>query len=218
VAAIVTIACVFLGYPVAYAAANRSGTLRAVILTAVLLPFWSSILVRSYAFMVLLGRESLLARFLTDIGFGELSENLLFSRFGALVGMIYVMLPYMVLSLFAVMRNVDHSYLRAARSLGATPWQAFRRVYLPLTYSGLVGGVLMVFIVSIGFFITPALLGGRREVFIAQMIKEHVTDIVDWGFASALAIALLAVTCFLLYVYDRLLGADSLLDGQGRFR
>jgi ABC-type spermidine/putrescine transport system permease subunit I len=123
--------------------------------------------------------------------------------------MLYVMLPYMVLPLFSVMDEIDPNLHRAARSLGANPWRAFVHVYLPHSYSGITGGVLLVFIISLGFFVTPALLGGRREIFIAQLIQINVQQVVNWGFASALAVVLLVLTMILLFIYDRLLRGES---------
>jgi len=208
VSAIVTGICLLLGYPLAYAAANRGPAARLLLLAAVMMPFWTSLLVRTYAWMVLLGAGGPVAAAWTYF-FETEPPQLLFTRFGAVIGMVYVMLPYMVLSLFAVMNEIDPNYQRAARSLGASPLRAFFHVYLPQSFSGVTGGVLLVFIVSIGFFVTPALLGGRKETFIAWLIKINVQDVVDWGFASALAVVLLILTMLLLYCYDKLLRDES---------
>jgi ABC-type spermidine/putrescine transport system permease subunit I len=208
VSAIVTLLSLLLGYPLAYAAANGGPRARLVLLAAVMMPFWTSLLVRTYAWVVLLRAEGpimALLRFLGDAN----PPQLLFNRFGAIVGMVYVMLPYMVLSVFSVMNEIDPNLHRAARSLGAGPFRAFVHVYLPHSYPGITGGVLLVFIISLGFFVTPALLGGRKEIFIAQLIQINVQDVVNWGFASALAVVLLALIMILLFVYDRLLGNES---------
>jgi len=208
VSAVVTGICLLLGYPLAYAAANRGPAVRLLLLVAVMMPFWTSLLVRTYAWMVLLGAGGPVAAAWTYI-FATEPPQLLFTRFSAVIGMVYVMLPYMVLSLFAVMNEIDPNYQRAARSLGASPLRAFFHVYLPQSSAGVTGGVLLVFIVSIGFFVTPALLGGRKETFIAWLIKINVQDVVDWGFASALAVVLLILTMLLLYCYDKLLRDES---------
>ena len=214
VSAIVTVVCLLLGYPLAYAAANGGPRLRLVLLASVIMPFWTSLLVRTYAWMVILGVGGPALSLFHFLGI-EAPPQLLYNRFGAVIGMVYVMLPYMVLSIFAVMSEIDPNYQRAARSLGAGPLRAFLHVYLPQSYAGVTGGILLVFIVSIGFFVTPALLGGRREVFIAQLIQINLQEAVAWGFASALAVVLLILTMALLLFYDRLLGAESVFAAGG---
>lgn len=214
VSATVTVVCLLLGYPLAYAAANRGPRLRLVLLASVMMPFWTSLLVRTYAWMVILGAGGPAVSLFQVLGIED-APQLLYNRFGAVIGMVYVMLPYMVLSIFAVMSEINPNYQRAARSLGAGPLRAFLHVYLPQSYAGVTGGVLLVFIVSIGFFVTPALLGGRREVFIAQLIQINLQEAVAWGFASALAVVLLILTMALLVVYDRLLGAESVFAAGG---
>ncbi len=176
VSAIVTVVCLLLGYPLAYAAANRGPRLRLVLLASVMMPFWTSLLVRTYAWMVVLGAGGPAMSLFHYLGI-EAAPQLLYNRFGAVIGMVYVMLPYMVLSIFAVMSEINPNYQRAARSLGAGPLRAFLHVYLPQSYAGVTGGVLLVFIVSIGFFVTPALLGGRKEVFIAQLIQINIQEV-----------------------------------------
>ena len=214
VSATVTVVCLLIGYPLAYAAATRGPRLRLVLLASVMMPFWTSLLVRTYAWMVILGVGGPAMILFHTLGIED-APQLLYNRFGAVIGMVYVMLPYMVLSIFAVMSEIDPNYQRAARSLGAGPLRAFLHVYLPQSYAGVTGGVLLVFIVSIGFFVTPALLGGRREVFIAQLIQINIQEAVAWGFASALAVVLLILTMALLLFYDRLLGAESVFSAGG---
>jgi len=208
VSGIVTLVCLLLGYPIAYAAANRGPAMRLFLLAAVMMPFWTSLLVRTYAWIVILGAEGPIA-LAWRAWLGEEPPQMLYTRFSAVIGMVYVMLPYMVLSLFAVMSEIDPNYHRAARSLGAGPFRAFRHVYLPQSMAGVTGGVLLVFIVSTGFFVTPSLLGGRKEVFIAELIQVNLQEIIDWGFSSALAVALLVFTMLLLFLYDRLLRNES---------
>ncbi len=214
VSAIVTLACLLIGYPVAYAASNRGPRMRLILLATVMMPFWTSLLVRTYAFMVILGQGGPFTS-LFDILAWQEPPRLIYNRFGAILGMIYVMLPFMVMTIFAVTSEIDANYRKAARSLGAGPWRAFTDVYLPQSYPGITGGVLLVFIVSIGFYVTPALLGGRKETFIAQVIQLNVQEIINWGFAAGLAVVLLIVTMTLLLVYDRLLGHESVMRPRG---
>lgn len=213
VSAVVTLICLLVGYPMAYTAATRGGRLRWVILAAVTLPFWTSLLVRSFAFMVLLGDSGVVASLLAGLGISD-PPRLLYNRAGAIIGMVYVLLPFMVLTLYAVMSEIDGNLQRAARSLGAGPFRAFSLVYLPHSLSGITGGVLLVFTVAVGFYVTPALLGGRRETFIAQVIQNNI-EIVAWGFAAALAVVLLVVTTVMLFTYDRVLGRESVFRPAG---
>lgn len=218
VSGLVTLVCLLIGYPLAYAAAGSGPRLKLVLLASIMIPFGTSLLVRTYAWIVLLAAEGPVADVMRMLGVAE-PPQMLFNRFGAVIGMVYVMLPFMVLTLFGVMNEIDASFQRAARSLGATPLRAFLHVYLPHSYPGITGGVLLVFIVSIGFFVTPALLGGRREIFIAELIQVNVDQVVNWGFAAALAIVLLVLTMILLFIYDRLLGRESVFAagvGGGR--
>ena len=148
-------------------------------------------------------------------GLGLIAEPLplLYNLTGVVVGMVHVLLPFMILPLYSVMKGIDPSLMAAARNLGGTPAQAFRRVFLPLTYPGIGAGMLMVFMLSIGYFVTPALLGGLKETFIAQLIEQQVTVLIDWSFAAALAILLLAVTLLIYYGFNRMLGLDRIWGG-----
>lgn len=213
VSGLVTLACLLIGYPLAYAAATRGPRLRLALMASVMIPFATSLLVRTYAWMILLGAEGPVAQ--AYVLFGLEPPQMLYNRFGAVIGMVYVMVPFMVLTLYGVMSEIDGTYQRAARSLGASPLRAFLHVYLPQSLPGVTGGILLVFVVSIGFFVTPALLGGRREIFIAELIQTNVQQIANWGFASALAVTLLALTMILLVVYDRVLGRESVFATGG---
>jgi ABC-type spermidine/putrescine transport system permease subunit I len=150
--------------------------------------------VRTYAWMVLLGRNGVINKTLIGVGIIDQPLPLLYNFFGVLVGMVHVLLPYMVLPLYNAMRRVDPSLIQAAQGLGASPFMILWRIYLPLTMNGIAAGVILVFILSLGFFITPALLGGGKVMMIAPLIQQQVGDLLDWNFAAALSALLLAVT------------------------
>jgi len=212
IALTVTVIALILGYPVAYFLAHASKRVAHVIMACVLLSLFTNILVRTYAWMIILGPEGVLNQMLHLAGLG--GANLLFNRYGVLIGMVYALLPYMVLTLYSVMQGIDRSYLRAARNLGASDWKAFWHVFLPMSLPGVVGGALLVFILAVGYFITPRLLGGPRDQMIAMVIEEQVELGVDWGFASALAIILLLLTTAGFILYDRVVGLKTLLESK----
>lgn len=212
IALTVTVIALILGYPVAYFLAHASKRVAHIIMACVLLSLFTNILVRTYAWMIILGPEGALNQMLRLAGLGEV--NLLFNRYGVLIGMVYALLPYMVLTLYSVMQGIDRSYLRAARNLGASDWKAFWHVFLPMSLPGVVGGALLVFILAVGYFITPRLLGGPRDQMIAMVIEEQVELGVDWGFASALAIILLLLTTAGFILYDRVVGLKTLLESK----
>lgn len=208
IAAYVTLACLLLGYPLAYFLASASPRWAAIGMLLLLLPFWTSILVRTYGWMALLGRNGVVNRSLMGLGLTDAPLALLNNQVGVVVGMIHVLLPYMVFPLYAAMRRVDLGLVAAARSLGATGIAAFRHVYLPLTLPGVLAGATLVYSLSIGFFITPALLGGGKVPMMAVLIEEQVRVFLNWGFAAALSAVLLLAT---LAVY---LGLRKLLKGD----
>lgn len=212
IALTVTVIALLLGYPVAYFLAHASKRVAHVIMACVLLSLFTNILVRTYAWMIILGPEGVLNQIFRLTGLG--GANLLFNRYGVLIGMVYALLPYMVLTLYSVMQGIDRSYLRAARNLGASDWKAFWHVFLPMSLPGVVGGALLVFILAVGYFITPRLLGGPRDQMIAMVIEEQVELGVDWGFASALAIILLLLTTAGFILYDRVVGLKTLLESK----
>jgi len=194
IAAIVTLLTLALGYPVAYVMATSGRAWQLVGIAFVLLPFWTSILVRTYAWMVMLGRNGVVNR--TLIGWGVIDSPLplLNNLAGVLIGMVHVLLPYMILPVFNAVKNVDPNLVLAAVGLGAPRWRAFLRITLPLTMNGVAAGVTLVFTLSLGFFITPALLGGGRVVMVANLIEEQVRELLNWAFAGALSAILLALT------------------------
>jgi len=209
----VTVLALLLGYPVAFLMATARASVAALMLACIMLPLWTSLLVRTYAWMVLLGRRGIINDLL--IGLGVLDEpiRLLYNRTGVTIGMVHVLLPFMILPLYSVMRGIDVELLKAAQNLGANLRQAFLRVYLPLSLPGIAAGCLLVFVMAIGFFVTPALLGGRGDMMISMLIENQVRELLNWEFASALAATLLAVTAVILVIYQRFLGLDRMWGG-----
>ncbi len=208
IAAYCSAICLVLGYPVAYLLANLREPWATIGIAFVLLPFWTSILVRTYAWMVLLGRNGVINRFLLETGIVATPLPLLNNMTGVLIGMVHVLLPYMIFPLYAVMRRVDPGLMSAAEGLGAPGWQIFRRVYLPLTLPGVLAGVTLVYILSIGFFITPALLGGGKVIMIAVLIESQVRQFLAWDFAAALSVVLLATTLLVYFGLKRVFRGD----------
>src|SRR5690242_7826578 len=206
---IVTLCCLALGYPLAYVMARRNDAVAAVLLLAVGLSFWTGFVVRTYAWLVILGNKGPVSALYVFAGWGR-PPQLLFTSFASALGMTHILLPYMVLALYGVMRKIDPSYLRAAESLGAKPFAAFRAVFLPLSLPGVVNGCILVFTICLGFYITPILLGTPRDMMISQLINQQIEDLLAWGFASAIATVLLAATLVLLALYNRFAGLDRL--------
>ncbi len=206
----VTAVCVLLGVPTAYLLANVHGTTRAVLVVAVVLPFLTSILIRTYAWMALLGRHGVVNELLLALGVITAPLPLMHNLFGVYVGMVHVLLPFMVLPVYSVMAGIDPRLVRAAASLGATPRRALLTVYFPLALPGIASGALLVFLVALGFYITPALLGGPKQIMISNLIEVQVTELLNWGFGSALAFLLLLATVVVMAVFDRVLGLDRL--------
>ena len=205
-ASIITGCALLMGYPLAYLMANGHRATRATLLLFVLLPFWTSLLARTSAWVVVLQQNGLLNDLMIWLGLIDQPLQLLYNRFGVYVGMIHILLPFMVMPIYAVMRGVPQSHMRAAQGLGATPFTAFRRVYLPQTTNGIGAGCLLVFILSVGFYITPALLGSPQDQLVSYFIAFYTNQTINWGLASALGVILL-VCVFVLYgVFNRLVG------------
>ena len=203
---VITASALLLGYPVAYLMTNGSRTTQAVLLFFVLLPFWTSLMVRTAAWMVLLQTNGPINDFLLWLGvIGEPLE-LLYNRIGVYIGMIHVLLPFMIMPIYAVMRGIPASHMRAATSLGAPPWRAFLRVYLPQTLPGVAAGCLLVCILAIGFYITPALLGESDDQLISYFIAFYTNETLNWGLASALSVILLLMVFVLYGVFTRVAG------------
>jgi putative spermidine/putrescine transport system permease protein len=213
ISAMVTLVCLVLGYPVAYVIAAQPPSRAAVLLFLVLLPFWTSLLVRTAAWVVLLQKEGVLNSLLLSLGLIHEPLKMIFNRFAVYVAMVHVLLPFMVLPLYSVMRGIPPSYVRAAASLGARPLTAFRRVYVPQTLPGIGAGCLMVFIQALGYYITPALVGGADDQMISYFIAFYASKTVNWGMAAALSIMLLTATLALYAVYNRMVGVERMRLG-----
>jgi putative spermidine/putrescine transport system permease protein len=213
IAAGVTLLCLVLGYPLAYVLAHAPARIANVLLVFVLLPFWTSLLVRTSAWIVLLQREGVVNSALAQAGLITVPLPLLFNRFAVFVAMTHVLLPFMVLPLYAVMKTIPAVHTRAALSLGATPGTAFWRVYAPQTLPGVGAGVLMVFIQALGYYITPALVGGANDQMLSYFVSFYAAKTINWGMAAALSLVLLTATLALYYLYDRLVGIDRVRLG-----
>jgi putative spermidine/putrescine transport system permease protein len=211
---IVTVVSLVMGYPIAYYLANRSGMRLKIVIFCVVIPYFTSTIVRTYAWMVLLGNDGVVNRALVGLGFVRQPAQLLYNNGAVIVGMVYVMLPFVVLTLFAVMKRIDTNLLRAAEALGASPTYTFLKVYLPLTMSGVVSSALMVIILSIGFFITPALMGGPRDVMLGMLIQRSVEILLDWRSASVISLVLLAATLVLYAIYAKVTDIQRLLGAS----
>jgi putative spermidine/putrescine transport system permease protein len=210
---VVTLWCLVLGYPLAYKLASLPARVSNLLLILVLLPFWTSLLVRTGAWVVLLQREGLVNDALLALRLIEQPLQLVYNRFGVYVAMTHILLPFMVLPLYSVMRGIPPQYMRAAASLGARPLRAFLRIYLPQTMPGIAAGCLLVFILAIGYYITPALVGGVNDQMISYFVAFYTNQTVNWGMASALGAVLLIATLALFVLYARLVGIDRLKLG-----
>jgi putative spermidine/putrescine transport system permease protein len=208
ISAIVTLCCLLLGYPLAYWLSTLSARQANVLMILVLVPFWTSILVRVAAWIVLLQREGLVNKALLSLNVIAEPLTLLFNRTGVIVSMTHILLPFMILPLYSVMKSVPPTYLRAAVSLGSPPLAAFFRVYVPQTYPGIGAGALLVFILSIGYYVTPALLGGADDQMLSYYIAQYTNVDVNWGMACALGAVLLAATLLLYAVYRRVVKSE----------
>lgn len=216
IALAVTLGTLVVGYPIAWYLANRRGLVVTLVVFSVVVPYFTSVIVRTYSWMVLLGRNGVVNHFLQATGIADAPLPLIYNKPAIIASMGYVLLPYMILTLYATMRAIDPAYMRAARSLGASAGRAFLRVYLPLSIAGVLSGSLIVFILAIGFFVTPALMGGPGDVMMAMLIQEAVEVNLDWPTAAILSLLLLAVTLVLYAVYFRVAGLRRLLGGAGR--
>lgn len=203
VALLATVVCLLVGYPFAYLMTITSGRVAGLLLIAVLLPFWSSLLVRTFAWQVILRDTGIINRFLLDLGVIPEPLTLIRTTGGVIIGMSHILLPFMVLPLYAVMRRIDPEFGRAAANLGANPATAFFRVFLPLSLPGILAGCLLVFILALGFYITPALLGGLRDQMISQLIVQQIQQRLDWGFGTAMSVLLVGITLVILFVASR---------------
>ncbi|MEQ8391632.1 MAG: ABC transporter permease [Thalassospira sp.] len=214
-ALIITASCIVLGYPVAWLLANLPMRTSSVLMILVLLPFWTSLLVRTSAWKVLLQQQGVINEILVWLGFVNDADRLILmnNATGTIIAMTHILLPFMILPLYSVMKTVPPSYLRAAKSLGATNWTAFWRVYFPQSVPGIGAGSILVFILAIGYYITPEIVGGTSGVFISNRIAYHISSSLNWGLAAALGSILLVVVLGLYWCYDRIVGIDNVKLG-----
>ena len=212
VAALVTFFCALLGFPIAYLLAHTETKTSNMLLIIVLLPFWTSLLVRTTAWIALLQQNGVVNDFLVAIGLIDNDHRLvmMYNMFATLVAMTHVLLPFMILPMFSVMKTIKPNLVRAALSLGATPWTAFWKVYFPQTIPGLGAGCLLVFILAVGYYITPALVGGQSGQLISNIIAFHMQKTLNWSLASAIATLLLIGVLLLYWLYNRLVGIDKM--------
>ena len=212
---IITFSCIALGYPVSWLLANIPARKANLLLILVLLPFWTSLLVRTSAWKVMLQQQGVINDVLVWLGLVDDAARLIMinNQLGTIIAMTHILLPFMILPMYSVMQTVPPSYLRAAKSLGATNWTAFWRVYFPQTVPGIGAGSILVFILAIGYYITPAIVGGTSGVFISDRIAYHISSSLNWGLGAALGTILLGVVMLLYYAYDKAVGIDNVKLG-----
>ena len=211
----ITTTCLILGYPIAWLLANLPVRSSNLILILVLLPFWTSLLVRTASWKVLLQQQGVINDLLVWVGLVADDNRLVMinNATGTVIAMTHILLPFMILPLYSVMKTIPPSYLRAAKSMGANDWTAFWRVYFPQSVPGVGAGAILVFILAIGYYITPELVGGTSGIFISNRIAYHISTSLNWGLAAALASMLLAVVMVLYWLYDRIVGIDNVKLG-----
>jgi putative spermidine/putrescine transport system permease protein len=211
----ITFFCMLIGYPIAYLLASLPLRTSNMLMILVLLPFWTSLLVRTASWKVLLQQQGVINDLLVWSGIIDNANRLVMinNATGTIIAMTHILVPFMILPLFSVMKTIPPSYLRAAKSLGANDWTAFWRVYFPQTIPGLGAGAILVFILAIGYYITPELVGGTSGIFISNRIAFHISSSLNWGLAAALATMLLVVVLVLYWTYDRIVGIDNVKLG-----
>ena len=205
-----TLICAIIGYPLAYFMSQLSRRWASICMIGVLIPFWTSLLVRTYAWLVLLQKKGLINNIALDIGLISEPIKFVHNTTGTLIGMVHIMLPFLILPLYANMRSIDKDCLKAASSLGATPTRAFWTVFFPLSLPGLTAGLLIVFVLCLGFYVTPAILGGGRVIMAAMKISSNIELYFSWGAASALGVVLLVITSIILFIASKLVSMDQL--------
>ncbi|MEM7172645.1 MAG: ABC transporter permease [Pseudomonadota bacterium] len=213
--ALITFLCLLLGFPISYLLATLPTKTSNLLLILVLLPFWTSLLVRTSAWIALLQQHGVINDVLVSIGIvaDDARLAMIHNQLGTIIAMTHVLLPFMVLPLFSVMKTIPPSFMRAARSLGANPALAFWRVYMPQTVPGIGAGGILVFIIAIGYYITPALVGGTKGTLISNFIAYHMSVSLNWGLAAALGVILLGLILFLYIIYDKVVGIDNMKLG-----
>jgi len=213
-ASIATVLALFVAYPMAYTLTITSGILRGLLLMFVFIPYWVDIIVRTFSWLILLGDHGLINALLRNLGLVHASLPLLYSEFAVLVGMVQILLPLTIVILFGAMLRIDRTLIAAAKIHGASSWNAFRTVFFPLSLPGVYGAALLVFVLSLGFYVTPALLGSPRQTMIAQTIMVEASELLDWGQASAAGFLLLILTTLIAAIYNRYFSLDRLWGGS----
>jgi len=215
VAFFVTIFCFFMGYPIAHLLATIPVKYSNLLMICVLLPFWTSLLVRTASWMILLQQQGLVNDFIVMIGLVDDANRpqMMYNKVGTYVAMTQILLPFMVLPLYSVMKTVSPSMMRAGKSLGGTPFVSFWKIYFPLTISGVGAGSLLVFILAVGYYITPELVGGASGTLISNSIAYHMKQTLDWSFASAMGLMLLFGVLAIYWIYNKLVGVDNIKLG-----
>ena len=214
VSTLTTLLCIIIGYPLAYFLSELPKKYASIFMLAVLLPFWTSLLVRTYAWLVLLQRKGLVNNFAIEYGLWDAPVKLVHNLNGTLIGMVHIMLPFLVLPLYGAMKRIDRQTIQAAANLGATPVQSFWQVFVPLSLSGVVAGSLIVFVLCLGFYVTPAVLGGGKVIIVSMQITAILEDQFNWGAASALGVVLLVTTFAVLALASRVLKLDNIMFGK----
>ena len=209
ISVLTTLLCAVLGYPLTYFMSQLSKKWANICLIGVLIPFWTSLLVRTYAWLVLLQKKGLINTLAVDWGLWSEPIKFVHNTSGTLIGMVHIMLPFLILPLYANMRTIDKDCLKAAANLGATPTRAFWTVFFPLSLPGLFAGLLIVFVLCLGFYVTPALLGGGKVIMVAMKISDNIELYYSWGAASALGVVLLVVTMIILFAASKLVSIDQ---------
>jgi ABC-type spermidine/putrescine transport system permease subunit I len=209
-----TLICAVLGYPLAYFMSQLSKRWANICMIGVLIPFWTSLLVRTYAWLVLLQKKGVVNSLAIDIGLISEPIKFVHNTSGTLIGMVHIMLPFLILPLYANMKAIDKDCLKAASSLGATPTRAFWTVFFPLSIPGLLAGLLIVFVLCLGFYVTPAVLGGGKVIMAAMKISSNIELYFSWGAASALGVVLLTVTMAILFAASKLISIDQISGGR----
>ena len=209
-----TLICAVLGYPLAYFMSQLSNRWANICMIGVLIPFWTSLLVRTYAWLVLLQKKGVVNSLAIDIGLISEPIKFVHNTSGTLIGMVHIMLPFLILPLYANMKAIDKDCLKAASSLGATPTRAFWTVFFPLSIPGLLAGLLIVFVLCLGFYVTPAVLGGGKVIMAAMKISSNIELYFSWGAASALGVVLLTVTMAILFAASKLISIDQISGGR----
>jgi mannopine transport system permease protein len=210
----VTVLTLLLAWPLAWVMSRASGIKLAILVAAVLLPLWTSVLVRTYAWVVLLQKNGVINQTLQSLGVIGEPLKLLYTEAAVIFAMSHVLLPFMVLPIYSALRGIPHDYARAAQILGASEWATFREVIFPLSMPGVTSGCLMVFLLALGFFVTPALIGGPQQMMIATLVSQQVREMLDWSFAGALVGVMLAFVLLIAVIFKRAVRLDRFVGAS----